>query len=106
MNKELIFLVISLSILGLSIISIFTAPVINDINSHFSNWGTKNCKFLSDMEKNSNNLDEEERNKRLKNLCRRQKGMYNLEYISLIFNIILSFISSQLGLLLYYFISK
>ena len=102
MNKELIFLIVSLSILGLSIICTFTAPIINNINDDFSRWGKINCKFYSDKESNSNDLDEIQRMKKLKHLCNRQKAMYNLEYISLILNIILSFITSQLSLLLYF----
>ncbi len=102
MNKELIFLIVSLSILGLSIICTLTAPIINNINDDFSRWGKINCKFFSDKESNSNDLDEIQRMKKLKNLCNRQKAMYNLEYISLILNIILSFITSQLSLLLYF----
>ena len=102
MNKELIFLIVSLSILGLSIICTLTAPIINNINDDFSRWGKINCKFYSDKESNSNDLDEIQRMKKLKHLCNRQKAMYNLEYISLILNIILSFITSQLSLLLYF----
>ena len=102
MNKELIFLLISLGILLLSVISTFTAPIINNINSDFSRWGKINCQFYADKEKDSSSLDEIQRMKKLKNLCNRQKAMHNLEYASLIINIVLSFVSSQLGLLLYF----
>ena len=102
MNKELIFLLISLGILLLSVISTFTAPIINNINSDFSRWGKINCQFYADKEKDSSSLDEIQRMKKLKNLCNRQKAMHNLEYASLIIDIVLSFVSSQLGLLLYF----
>ena len=102
MNKELIFLLISLGILLLSVISTFTAPIINNISSDFSRWGKINCQFYADKEKDSSSLDEIQRMKKLKNLCNRQKAMHNLEYASLIIDIVLSFVSSQLVLLLYF----
>ena len=102
MNKELIFLLISLGIFLFSLISIFTAPIINNIYSDFSRWGKLNCQFYSDKKKDSSNLDEAQNIKKLKGLCNRQKSMYYLEYISIILDLILSFVSSQLGLLLYF----
>ena len=101
MNKDLIFLFISIAILCFSIVSIFTAPIINNINQDkidFSLWGKKNCKFFSDLEENASTLDEFGNMRKLKNLCYRQKAMYNLEYSSLIINIVLGGITAQLSL--------
>lgn len=105
MNKELLILCISLGILGFGIISLFTAPIINEINdskTDFSKWGKLNCRLYADNEEKSNNLDEVQKNKKWKNICYRQKAMYNLEYSSLIINIVLGFVSAQLSLLLYF----
>ena len=104
MNKELIFLCIALSFLFFSLISIFTAPIINnnDNGNDFSKWGKLNCQFYSDKEKDTNHIDELQQFKKLKDLCYRQKAMYNLEYSSFIIDIVLGFICSQFGLLLYF----
>ena len=40
--------------------------------------------------------------KKLKNLCFRQKAMYNLEYASFIINLVTGLICMQLGLILYF----
>ena len=105
MNRELLFLFISIITFCFSIISIFNAPIINNINKDlidFSKWGKHNCKFYSDLEDNSELLDDIHKFRKLKNLCERQKAMYNLEYSSLIIDIVLGFITSQLGLINYF----
>ena len=104
-NKSFIFLCISLCFLTFSLIAIFTAPFINNINdniSKFSNWGKLNCKFYSDQEKEIEHIDEMHKLKKSKYLCYRQKAAYNLEYASLTINIILGIICTQLGLLVYF----
>ena len=104
MNKELIFLCTSLAFLVFSVISILTAPVINnkDNGIEMSGWGKLNCKFYSDMEKNAAHIDDIQKYKKLKDLCNRKKAMSNLEYSSLVIDVVLGFISAQLGLLLYF----
>lgn len=106
MNKELFFLIISISIFAFSIITTCTAPIINQIYSDFSRWGKINCKWYADNEKdknlNQNNIFTIQNMERLKNLCYRQKVMYYFEYLSLVIDIILGFIISQFGLLLYF----
>lgn len=104
MNKELIFLCTSLAFLVFSVISILTAPVINnkDNGKEMSGWGKLNCKFYSDMEKNAAHIDDIQKYKKLKDLCKRKKAMSNLEYSSLVIDVVLGFISAQLGLLLYF----
>ena len=106
MNKELFFLIISISIFAFSIITTCTAPIINQIYSDFSRWGKINCKWYADTEKdknlNQNNIFTIQNMERLKNLCYRQKVMYYFEYLSLVIDIILGFIISQFGLLLYF----
>jgi hypothetical protein len=104
MNKELIFLCTSLAFLVFSVISILTAPVINnkDNGIEMSGWGKLNCKFYSDMEKNAAHIDDIQKYKKLKDLCNRKKAMSNLEYSSLVIDVVSGFISAQLGLLLYF----
>ena len=106
MNKELIFLCLSITILSLSIISIFTAPIINKIFEDFSRWGKINCQFFSDKDETLEDLDQIDTINKIKNLCYRQKAMYNLEYASLIIDIILGFINAKLALLVYFKISN
>ena len=67
-----------------------------------SGWGKLNCKFYSDMEKNAAHIDDIQKYKKLKDLCKRKKAMSNLEYSSLVIDVVLGFISAQLGLLLYF----
>ena len=105
MNKELLFLFISISTCCFSIISIFNAPIINNINKDlidFSKWGKLNCKLYSDLEEDAQILNDVHQMPKLKNLCNRQKAMYNLEFSSLIIDIVLGFIIAQLGLLHYF----
>ena len=102
MNKELLFLLISLAVFAFSTVSLFTAPIINKNYSDFSRWGKINCGLFADRENNENNLDTIQKMKKYKNLCYRQKAMYNLEYTSLTIDIILGFICSQFGLFVYF----
>ena len=104
MNKQLIFLCVSLAFLIFSIISIITAPAINnkDNGKEMSGWGKLNCQYYSDKEKDADNIDDIQAYKKLKNLCNRKKAMYILEYLSLIIDVILGFICTQLSLLVYF----
>ena len=101
MATKLIFFISSTVIFFLSIIAICCAPIINKLFYDFENWKYLNCGLYSDVEdSNKIGLNDFENNRYLKNLCRRQKAMYNLEYSSLIINAFLSFICFYLSLLL------
>ena len=100
MSKEANFFGVSFLIFIFSIITLFISPLINNISNDFSSWGNLNCKFFSDKEKNANDLNEIQKMKKLKNLCYRQKAMYNLEYTSFIINLVTGLICMQLGLML------
>ena len=100
--KKTLFLVFSGAFLIFSIISICCAPIINGDIIGASTWKTKNCKLLEDEYK----LDKTDAKKKAKNLCNRQKAMYGLEYSSLIIDVILGFICSNLGLLHYFDVAK
>ena len=101
MNAKLNFFIIATIIFILSIVAICCAPIINKLSNEFGNWRYLNCELYSDLEGTHNIIINDFSNyKYLKNLCRRQKAFYNLEYASLIISASLSFISFYLSLLL------
>ena len=108
MNKILLFFCLALAILVLSSITICVAPIINKADSFFDNWGTKNCQKEKDEYeyKEKNNGFSSEGNKKVEkrkvNECFNQKGMHDLEYTSLIMDIVFSFVCTSLGLLHYF----
>ena len=108
--QRTLFLIFSACILIFSIISLCTAPIINNVLTEASNWNTNNCKQKSDIYKNAkDNSGSDEYLKYLKkekNLCNRQKAMYGLEYSSLILDVSLGFICAILGLLHFFDVGK
>ena len=115
MNNNLFFLCCGVAFLVFSIIVICTAPIITGVLPNSGEWNTQNCKFLSDdydiYEKTHKNPTETEKieieiYKRAIPLCRRQNAMYSMEYTSVIFDVILSFICTILGLLHYFDVGK
>ena len=109
--QRTLFLIFSACILIFSIISLCTAPIINNVLTEASDWNTKNCKQKSDFYKNAkdNSGNSEEYLNYLKkdrNLCNRQKAMYGLEYSSLILDVTLGFICAILGLLHFFDVGK
>ena len=103
MNKTVIFLIISISILVLSAIVICSSPIINNIqkdNWSPKNWRYLNCQIFADEIKKENiNLDTLQKYKKYKNICYRQKAMFGLENSVFIINIILAFVCTDLTLL-------
>lgn len=115
MNNNLFFLCCGVAFLVFSIIVICTAPIITGVLPKSDEWNTQNCKIKSDAydiyEKNHKNPTEAEKiqmetDKREIHLCRRQNAMYSMEYTSVIFDVILSFICTILGLLHYFDVGK
>ena len=115
MNNNLFFLCCGVAFLVFSIIVICTAPIITGVLPKSDEWNTQNCKIKSDAydiyEKNHKNPTEAEKiqmetYKREIHLCRRQNAMYSMEYTSVIFDVILSFICTILGLLHYFDVGK
>ena len=43
MNNNLLFLCLAFGVLILSTVTICVAPLINNVHSHFDDWGTNNC---------------------------------------------------------------
>jgi hypothetical protein len=105
MNSKLFFLILSAAMVAFTIVSICTAPSIN--TNYFS--GTNNCqKDIDDYDKNKGNYDDNRKKKeKLKiNVCKRENAMHDLEYTSLIFDVIVGTLCSILGLLHYFDVGK
>ena len=102
MNKPLAFFCISFAFLCFSLVSIFTAPIINKNSTVFEKWGKLNCRLYCEQEEETTHIEEIQKFIKLKNLCNRQKAMYNLEYASLILDIVLGLITTHLSLLVYF----
>jgi len=108
MNKFLIFFIISSVVFILNIIVLCLSPIINNVNIktygwNFSSWRTLNCKFFEDREDFDNILiDDLYSVKKEKNLCRRKKAMHDLEYATLIINLFIGFLCSNLSMFQYF----
>lgn len=112
MNTKLFFLISSLALIVLTIITICTAPIINGI---LSASPYQNCQ--NDVD-NYNYYKEEWKNpsdtqkqilsdyKQDANICKRRKAVYGLEYSSLIFDVVLGAACCLLGLLHYFDVGK
>ena len=111
MNKTLIFLCISCTLIVFSIITICTGPILTGSLSA-SNWRNQNCQHYADHRKY---IDDEriipdktvrdEYKKYLKkgqHLCERQKAMYGLEYASFISDLFFGVLCGLLSLLHYF----
>ena len=97
MNKTLLFLIFGTLSVILSVIIIATGPI--TYKKLGKDWGYQNCELLSDQVKLLK--DEVTKLKAMKNLCYRQKAMYNMEYTSFIINIVLGFVCADLALIHY-----
>ena len=109
MNKILLFFCLALATLVLSSITICVAPIINKADdTFFYNWGTQNCQKEKDEYeyKEKNNLFTSEGLKKVAkrkvNECFNQNAMHDLEYTSIIMDIVFSFVCTSLGLLHYF----
>ena len=128
MNKVFVFFCCSCAILLFSIINLCIGPIINgrENNTNISIpgastygtiWGTLNCAYLSDQydkDKKDGPIDDKVKKYQYEwkiNECKRKKGMYDMEYTTFIFDIVIGFVCGLLGLLHYFelkpdFISK
>ena len=106
MGKGLIFFCCSCAILLFTIINISIGPIISGkVGEEPENWGTANCKAAKD------NYDDRKQDPNCNddclkygagwtlNFCNNGKAMYNMEYTSFIFDIVIGFICGLLGLL-------
>ena len=112
MGKGLIFFCCSCCILVLTIVNLSIGPIINGpLGYTYSNllqrgyfWGTANCKAISDtyddLIDNGRSKDDLKYNyKWAIDECKRKKGMHDMEYTSFIFDIVIGFVCSLMGLL-------
>ena len=121
MSKGLIFFCCACCILLLTIVNLSIGPIINKkvgLNGKFGNWGTANCEYYSDKYEDAKkglgttgtgatpgstyfNSGKHVKFKEEweKDECRRKKAMYNLEYTSFIFDIVIGFVCGLLGIL-------
>jgi len=107
MSKGFLFFCCSSLILLLSAINISIGPIVSrkvGVYSRFGGyWGSANCEYWSDQiedkmdDRSAISLKYEE--EWIKNECYRKKAMYNMEYTSFIFNIVIGFVCGLLGLL-------
>ena len=111
MGKGLIFFCCSCCILILTIVNLSIGPVISGkvgdtidpVTGQRYGWATANCKYISDLydkAKNGASDDDLKYNwKWIKDECTREKGMHDMEYTAFIFDIVIGFICSLIGLL-------
>ena len=102
MNKIFIFCLLATCTVLLSVVVLAVGPITNKIVG--KEWGKLNCQILSDQVKLLKGDVTKLEN--MKNLCYRQKTMYDMEYAAFIINIVLSFICADLALLHYMDIGK
>ena len=103
MGKGLLFFCCSCVILALTIVNLSIGPAITGRVSDDENWGTLNCAkgkdeydkaddgSLSDAEKKGWEVHIDK--------CERAKAMYNMEFTSFIFDVVIGFVCGLLGLL-------
>ena len=121
MSKGLLFFLCACAITILTAINLSIGPIINKkvgLNGTFGNWGTANCEYYSDKYEDAKkglgttgtgstpgstsfNSGKHVKFKEEweKDECRRKKAMYNLEYTSFIFDIVIGFVCGLLGIL-------
>ena len=106
MNKVLIFLILSITIVAFSVISISSGPIINKSITSSSSWAYDNCQKHADDEEKATDLNNRYKFHREKTLCQRRKAMYGLEYASFIFDVICGFVCALLSFLRYLNVGK
>ena len=112
MGKGLIFFCCSCCILLLTIVNLSIGPVISGTvvktddpyqGVQFS-WATANCKYFSDSydDQKDQGVSEDALKytyKWLADECTREKGMHDMEYTAFIFDIVIGFVCSLIGVL-------
>ena len=112
MNKTLIFFCLSTSILALSLIVACISPIINNFTVEgkdesgdywkwkISDWRILNCKLYEDLQNAEDvKLDDIQKYKKIKTLCKAKKAMHDLEFTSLFINLVLGFVCANFSLL-------
>ena len=112
MGKGLIFFCCSCCILLLTIVNLSIGPVISGtagktqdpVTTLQFSWATANCKYYSDLydnlkEQGASEDDLKYNFKWLVDECTREKGMHDMEYTAFIFDIVIGFVCSLIGIL-------
>ena len=102
MNSKLFFVIFACAVVILSVITICVAPIINNVGNlkHYISTSCKPNKDEYDYQKKINSDSVTlKRYKRILNRCNRHKAMNDLEYTSLIMDLVLGVICCLLGLL-------
>ena len=102
MKKNTLILFLSTCIAVISAVILAVGPITN--KKIGTNWGYQNCGLISDQIDLLK--DDSEKLRKMRNLCNREKAMYDLEYAAFIINIVLGFVCADLALLHYMGISK
>ena len=112
MNTKLFFLISSLALIVLTIVTICTAPIINGVlnvsPSEFCQKDVDDYNYYKDEWKNPDDAEKQLLSdyKQDANICKRKKAALGLEYSSLIFDIVLGAVCCLLGLLHYFDVGK
>ena len=112
MNTKLFFLISSLALIVLTIVTICTAPIINgalDVShSEFCQKDIDDYNYYKEEWKNPDDTQKQSLSdyKQDANICKRKKAALGLEYSSLIFDIVLGAVCCLLGLLHYFDVGK
>ena len=111
MGKGLLFFCCSCCILVLTIVNLSVGPIISKTIGN--DWGTQTCDKLKDDKDNAKKLAGGELTDGADkwfqsqiDACIRTKGMHDMEYTAFIFDIVIGFICSLIGLLHLYDLKK
>ena len=102
MGKGTLFFCCSCIILALTIVNLSIGPCISGkLFDNDESWGTLNCAAIKDEYDEQSGLSKEQEKAYEVQIdrCDRRKAMYNMEYTSFIFDIVIGFICGLLGLL-------
>ena len=103
MGKGFLFFCCSCVILALTIVNLSIGPNITGRTSDDEPWGTLNCAQLKDEYDKEDDGTLSDAGKKSHEVqidkCERQKAMYNMEYTSFIFDVVIGFVCGLLGLL-------
>ena len=115
MPKGLLFLCCACCILILTIINLSIGPIISGKADSDGNiqWGTLNCGYYQDLYDENKKAHPEMTKEEKKygyewmiDCCKRKKGMHDMEYTAFIFDIVIGFVCSLMGLLHFLDIKK
>ena len=93
------FFAVACGILALSVVNLSVGPIIT--KKIGTGWGLVNCQYYQDQyDENKSGYDDDQKKNSEWTIsrCNNRKSMYIMEYISFIFNMVIGFICSLIGL--------